>query len=70
MDWLMLVCWSTVLLRNVLKELSFHSHQAEDKTLNLSEPSKMNSILENLVIKLKPLIDKDNFGLQILFHFC
>lgn len=61
------LCWSTILFRNVLTEWSFCSHKAEDKTLNLSECSQVNDILENLVMKVRLLPDKDNFGLQISF---
>lgn len=61
------LCWSNIQFRNEWTEESFCSCKAEDKSLNLSEPSKVKDILENLVTKLRPLADEDNFGLQTLF---
>lgn len=62
-----LLCQNNIYFRNVLTDPSFCSCKAEDKTLNLSEPSKVNGVFENSVTKLRPLPVKDSFGLQASF---
>lgn len=55
-----------ILIRNVMVEENFSSHQTQDKTVILGEPGNMNDILKSLVTELKCLSDESSFGPCIL----